>query len=366
MVSEDCFAGKKLVIAVTYQIDPKAIEEIKAIAPSLTIEFKPIKSWYPEGFPTDRDFFIDADFLLTLRYLPATLDLAPKLQYAQLSQSGVDSVVNTEYVTKTDYPLCNASGVHGPQICEYVFMEILNHNHHAHYLMENQRKGFFELTVTEGGVEDLTDARIGVIGYGSIGRQIGRVAKAHGMKVIAYTSSPRTTPESRVENNMYVPSNTGDPQGLLPDEWHHGKTKEDFDNFLALAKLDYLVMALPLTPITNGMLGKKQFEIMTSGVNQGKKPMLVNIGRGPIVKTMELIDALNNDVIGAAALDVTDPEPLPSDHPLWKTKNCTISPHRSGKSNKYVERVLEILIQNLKNMKDGKPLINTVSRHKGY
>ena len=97
-----------------------------------------------------------------------------------------------------------------------------------------------------------------------------------------------------------------------------------------------------------------------------KKAFISNIGRGPIVHTDHLIDALDREVIRGAALDVTDPEPLPDGHPLWHAKNVIITPHVSGGSTKYLDRVLAILEGNLGRLSEGRELANRVSRREGY
>lgn len=175
------------------------------------------------------------------------------------------------------------------------------------------------------------------------------------MDVIAYTMRERATPELRRDDSYCVPG-TGDPEGVYPSKWFHGTTKEDLNHFLA-QDLDILVICLPLTSITRNMIAAEQFEILSK-----KKTFLSNIGRGPHVNTDDLIKALETNQIRGAALDVTDPEPLPKDHPLWKAPNLIITPHTSGHSVNYMERVLAILEYNLDRLADGKAEINKVDR----
>lgn len=201
----------------------------------------------------------------------------------------------------------------------------------------------------------LTIVSRGIMGYGAIGRQCANVGRALGMDVVAYTRRERKTPESRQEAGYSV-AGLGDADGLVPSAWYHGSEEADVNNFLS-QDLDLLILSLPLTPATRGLIKKKQFEILAK-----KKTFLVNIGRGPLVNTNDLIDALENGTIRGAALDVTDPEPLPQDHPLWKAPNLFITPHVSWVSNHYYDRILEILEINLDRLHSDQPLLNNVER----
>lgn len=158
-------------------------------------------------------------------------------------------------------------------------------------------------------------------------------------------------------DGSFAESGLGDPTGELPSRWFHGQ--EQLNDFIS--GLDLLVVTLPLTPATKDIISTEQLEALGK-----RKGFLCNVARGPVVNTDALMAALNNGTIRGAALDVTDPEPLPPDHALWKAKNVIISPHVSGNSNHYNERVLKILAQNLHRRAQGKPLINKVNKSLGY
>lgn len=181
----------------------------------------------------------------------------------------------------------------------------------------------------------------GILGYGAIGRQCANIGKALGMDVIAFTMRARSTAESRRDDSFLVPG-TGDPEGLIPSKWYHGATRNDLNNFLNQG-LDLLVLCLPLTSRTKGMMGKEQFQILSK-----KRCFVCNVGRGGLIVSNDLVEALELGWLRGAALDVTDPEPLSKGHPLWKAPNIFITPHVSWKSDKYWRRVLDILELNLK------------------
>lgn len=181
------------------------------------------------------------------------------------------------------------------------------------------------------------------------------------MDVIAYTASPRTTPESKKDTGYIVPG-TGDEDGTLPSAWYSGLDKASLHNFLK-QDIDVLLIAVPLTDETRHFLGKEEFEIL------GKKnAFIVNIARGSIVVQDDLIAALKQKEGGlrGAALDVTDPEPLNPESELWDMENVAITPHNSGSGSTYIERSFGVLERNLTNLERGKPLLNVVNRKRGY
>lgn len=180
------------------------------------------------------------------------------------------------------------------------------------------------------------------------------------MDVHAYTLHPRNTPESR-RDDSYAPPGLGDPEGTFPSKWFSGSSKEEIHDFLR-SGLDLLVIAIPLTAKTRHLISKPEFEILSK-----KMTFVSNISRGPIINTDDLIQALNGGIIKGAALDVTDPEPLPDGHALWSAKNVTITPHISAASSAYYHRVLDILRLNLERLSKGRgDLMNQVNRREGY
>lgn len=195
----------------------------------------------------------------------------------------------------------------------------------------------------------------GILGYGAIGRACARLGHALGMEIYAYTRHPRTTPESKKLKTFCVP-NKGDPEGLLPIEWLSGNPRETINSFLD-RRLDILVICLPLDESTRGLIGPEQFQIMNK-----HKTFVSNVARGPIINTDALVHALANSFISGAALDVTDPEPLPQDHPLWNSPNVFITPHIAWSSTETLVRVANIVSHNLDRLHQDLPLVNCIKR----
>ncbi|KAF1812144.1 2-hydroxyacid dehydrogenase [Eremomyces bilateralis CBS 781.70] len=304
--------------------------------------------------------FQSATVLVTLTMLPDPAD-CPNLELIHVFSAGTNHIANHPIFTNTKIPICTATGVHGPQIAEWVLMTLLAHNHLLPRMYEFQKKHLWERerTMEFHRVRDLVGQRIGVLGYGSIGRQIARVSKAMGMDVIAYTATPKKTPEARQDSGYIVPG-TGDPDGSIPSAWFGGLDKDSLHNFLE-QDIDVLVLSLPLTAKTRHLLGEAEFEILAK-----KQAFLVNISRGEIIDQPDLIRALEKGSLRGAALDVTDPEPLPKDDPLWDAPNILIAPHISGVGSAYSERAFQILDINLTRRAKGEKLINVVQRERGY
>jgi phosphoglycerate dehydrogenase-like enzyme len=159
-----------------------------------------------------------------------------------------------------------------------------------------------------------------------------------GMEVYAFTRTPYTADKKAKSDHYSVPG-MGDPQGQLPSRWFHGESRDAVNEFLR-QDLDLLVLCLPLTTATEYLLGAEQFDILT----QGKKRTFVsNVARGKLIRTEALVDALHKGKIRGAAVDVTDPEPLPESHPLFSAPNVVITPHVSWQSVNNWDRMMDIL-----------------------
>lgn len=194
---------------------------------------------------------------------------------------------------------------------------------------------------------------------------VARVSAALGMTVHAYTASPRPTPESKRDTGYIVPG-TGDPGGSIPVSWHHGLDKESIHSFLSLG-LDHLIVSIPLTPQSTHLIGAEEFALLAAKCTHPfSRPYVTNISRGKVIDQDALVASLKAGELGGAAVDVTDPEPLPADHPLWDAPNLQISPHVSSLGREYFPRALDIMRLNLDRLRKGEPLVNEFIRGKGY
>ena len=261
-------------------------------------------------------------------------------------------------------------------MAEWVIMNILVASHKYNTLRDWQLNHAWDGSSSGKALFTTTSyavgKRIGILGYGAVGRQVANVAQSMGMEVIAYTARPRQSQESKRHNGFSIP-NTGDPEGKVPSQWFSGTGKKSLHDFLAQG-MDYLLVSLPLTKVTRHLLGHEEFEILSK-----RNTFIINISRGDVLQQDSLIEALHayqdntssipgqgrRGLVGAA-LDVAVPEPLPKDHPLWDTPNCIISPHISGLSRDYSANAFQVLETNLQRMAEGKKLLNQIDREPGY
>ena len=317
--------------------------------------------------------FKDATILTTLSSIPRP-EQAPALKFIQLLPAGVDHLLQEPIFQKTNVQIATTSGIHAPQIAEWVVLQILAFSHHFRYLDARQSEGRWvshgELLESEGPVRDSTSTRIGILGYGSIGRQIARVCRSMGAQIVAFTASARPTPGSRRDDGFCLPG-TGDPEGILPTEWCHGLDKPSLHSFLR-RNLDVLVICLPLTEKSKSLIGEEELAILGRGQDDSIKAgtLLINVARGQLVDQEALVRSLKKPVgsggLRGAALDVTDPEPLPKENELWHLPNVVLHPHVSGLTSQHQQRFLAVLEENLGHWERGIPLINLVERKKGY
>ena len=330
------------------------------------IEIRWFNTLRPEGPHPNPEEIVPAELfedvtILCARFLPST-DILAKCHYVQLTAAGPDKHTNKPLYLNPKVDICSANGVHPPQIAEWIIGTYIAHKHHFSKYADYQKRGYwpsqYERATTS--VESSPGLRMGILGYGAIGRQVARLATAMGMEIYAFTARERSTPESRKDDSYRVPGTQGDPDGVLPARWFHGTTEDAIDDFLAQG-IDVLVMCLPLTDYTMNIIDEKEFDIMSE-----KKTFVINVGRGPHINTEALISALESGKIRGAAIDVTSPEPLPQDHPLWNTPNLFITPHVSWHTPHYFTRVMDILEQNLDKLSRGEKLMNLIDKNLSY
>jgi phosphoglycerate dehydrogenase-like enzyme len=315
-------------------------------------------------------------------------DDSRSIKFIHFFSAGLDKVIHDPVLTDSKIPVTTSSGIHGPPIAEWTVLNWLVASREYNITYENQKKHIWgSVDLYSHGTQDHVGKKVGILGYGSIGRQsmrsplslraqtnqstdgthviVARVAVSLGLTVYAYTASPKPTRESRRDPHYIIPG-TGDADGTLPVSWHHGTSKASLHEFLSLG-LDHIVVSLPLTSSTTHLLGAQEFAILAANKNpKHRNPYLTNISRGKVIDQDALIASLKSGELSGAALDVTDPEPLPEDHELWDTPNVQISPHVSSLGQEYFVRSFDIVRENLERVKNGLPLINEYKRGRGY
>ncbi|KUI65420.1 D-2-hydroxyacid dehydrogenase [Cytospora mali] len=350
-------SGDILLAFFTFPPPEEWIHRMKANHPGLevrwTLLMEGTRLILPEDNPPE---LWDGVTILMIPLVAPPANLLKSVRFVLAASSGLDRWIGHPTYNDPNVLFANARGGTAPEIAEWVMGTWLAHGHHLYEYHDLQKKGEWETWSGTPRVQDSHGQRIGVLGYGAIGRQVGRIANALGMEVYAYTRSERPTPESRRDNDYIVPG-MGDPEGTIPSRWFHGESKESLREFLS-QDLDMLAISIPLSETNGNLISHEEFEILAR-----KKTFVSNISRGQLINTQALISALEKGQIRGAALDVTDPEPLPHGHPLWEAPNLFISPHVSWQSDKFFDRVWELLDINIGRLREGKEPLNLVKRN---
>ncbi len=293
------------------------LERIKQLSPQITIS---------------RDVAVASADVIFGNVSSSELAEAKKLRWVQCISAGVEHYPLEEMIAR-DVVLTNAQGCYAPQIAEHA-LGLLFSLTRGVAAMSRKRQWGYDAEPTE-----LRGQTIGIIGLGGIGREIARRAQAMDMKVIAVDAEPMFA-----ERFAMVDEVTLVDRGLES----------------LLKRSDVVVCAAPHTLRSRGMLGAEQFAAMKPSA------YFINVSRGKIVKTDALLDVVKAGKIAGAGLDVTDPEPLPADHELWRQENVVITPHIAGKSQLGYERVQNVFAENIARYVSALPLLNLVDKHKGY
>ena len=262
------------------------------------------------------------------------LKKAEKLQWLQLNSSGADTYA-ADGVLGPDVRLTNATGAYGLAISEHLIAATFFLKKKLGLYYRNQRNREWK---DEGQVTAIAGSRTLVIGLGSIGGDYARKMSLLGSRV---TGIRRTKKE-------------------CPDYLEEIGTFEDIDRLLPEA--DIVAMALPNTPQTYHIMNEERLSSMKRG------SILLNVGRGTAIDQEALLKALRNGPLVGASIDVTDPEPLPADHPLWRCENLLLTPHVAGDYHlqETLDQIVELFIDNLGRYAKGRELRNPVDKKTGY
>ncbi|MEU6642130.1 D-2-hydroxyacid dehydrogenase [Saccharomonospora sp. NPDC046836] len=281
------------------------------------------------GALRDADALFVYDFLSTA--VRAAWPSANRLRWLHIASAGVDPVMFPA-LRDSDVVLTNSRGVFDGAIAEYVLGQILAFAKDFATSLRLQD----ERTWRHRESERIQGRSVLVVGTGPIGRAIARLLRAAGMSVAGAGRTPRT----------------GDPD--------FGTVHASDRLAECLPTADYVVAVAPLTEQTKGMFDVTAFAAMRQGAR------FINVGRGELVVTGDLVEALRSGQLGGAALDVFDTEPLPVDSPLWTMDNVLISPHMSGDFAGWRTALVEVFADNFRRWLAGEPLHNVVDKRLGY
>lgn len=287
---------------------------------------------YDRGSETDKEGEAiarigDAEIVITNK-TPITkrvLDSCPSIRYIGVLATGYN-VVDYTYAAKQGIPVTNVPGYGTDTVAQFTFALLLEICHHVAHHSEAVHVGRWEqcadFCFCDYPQIELADKTMGIIGFGRIGQKVGTIAKAFGMRVLAYS----------------------------PHEYESGKVIGTYVNLEALlAESDVISLHCPLFPETEGIINQGTIAKMKDGV------IILNNGRGPLIVEQDLADALNSGKVQAAGVDVVSVEPIKGDNPLLTAKNCFITPHIAWATKEARQRIMDCAVQNLKAYLAGKP-----------
>lgn len=335
-------------ILVTISLDDELQDMIRDVSPRIEMLYHPARqvSDVPE------ESWAKAEILYTWNVIPEP-ERAPALRWVHVNSAGVDHVISQPLFESETIVLTNSSGIHTTNMAEYVFMMLLAFGHRMPTMLRYQREAAWATTEQRRDFvpQELRGSTIGIIGYGSIGREVARIAHLFGMEVLAAKRDVRQP----VETDSYALPGTGDAEGAY---FHRLYPPEALVTMVRAC--DFVVVTMPLTESTRG--------IVNADVINAMKPtaFLINVGRGGIVDEAAVLSALQNKRLAGYGSDVFASEPLPADSPFWKLPNVILSPHISGVTHDYNHKAVTLFTENLARYTGRKDLLNVVDRARGY
>ena len=327
----------KLLILLHHRFDlwnaPEWVSE------RLRKDFPQLEVAHLSSYDGVEDHLQDAEIVIAWSLRPEQFKAARKLRWIHSPAAAVHQLIFPELVN-SDVILTNSSQVHGPVVAEHVIALLFALAKRLPDAVRLQQKhSWGQETMWRGRPRprELAGATLGLVGIGSIGREVAKRASALGMRVVA----TREHPEKGSPDNVEQIFPTSQIDALL-------------------FQSDYVILAAPLTSTTRNLMNSARFEKMKA------EACVINVSRGPLVDQAALARALREKKIGGAALDVFDQEPLPSDSQLWDLENLLITPHTAAMTEKLWERHYKLIAENLRCYLAHKPLQAIVDKQKGY
>ena len=290
------------------------------------------------------------EVLYTGHVLPQ-LEQVPALRWIQFHFAGIDRYLEEPIVKKGGMQVTTLSGAAAPQMAEHVLTMMLALSRKLPALISGQKKSEWPKDRFERYLPfELNGKTIGIVGYGSIGRQLARLLQPFGMQILATKRNAM-----KQQDDGYIVEGQGDPLGEMVHRLYPPQALKSM-----LKECNFVVVTTPLTKETEGMLNINTLTAVKPGA------FLVDVSRGSVVNLIDLVDALKSGQLAGAALDVFPEEPLPQSSPLWQMPGVIITPHISGGSTLYNERAAALFSENILRYLAGLNLFNLYDSKRGY
>jgi phosphoglycerate dehydrogenase-like enzyme len=312
---------KKIVVT---NLSPSEVRELQSVSPDVKVVLT--------GKETLLKDAADADAIFgTIN--PELFRAAKKLKWVQVYSAGVENYRFPEFLN-SGVVLTNAKIIQGPNIADHAMAMLLALTRDLHRIIPNRTRE--QWTRGQHKPVELRGKTGVVIGLGGIGSQIAQRAHGFGMEIVGV--DPKDVPYMPFVSTVVRPDRL---DTVLP-------------------RADVVFVSAPLTPESQNMMGERQFDLMK------QNSYFIAVSRGRLYDTNALVKALDSRRLSGAGLDVTNPEPLPPGHPLWKFENVIITPHIAGQSDNVQRRRIDLLKDNVARFAKGEPLLNVVDKQKGY
>lgn len=333
-------------VLIALPFPSEMVERLRSVSPRLNIRVEPARD--PDEIPEQA--LQEAEILYTARAIPDP-EKAPELRWIQFHYAGIDHAVDHPLVRSGSVQVTTLSGAAVTQMAEFALMSMLAMGRRLLSMIEDKKQiEWADDRFERFSPIELRDSTVGIVGYGSIGREIARLCRAFGAEVLAVKRDLM-----HLEDGSYLEEGMGDPRAELVNRIYPPQAVASM-----AALCDFLVVTVPLTAETRGMIGKKVLAEMPDTAH------LIDISRGGVVDHGALIEALQERAIAGAALDVYPVEPLPGGSPLWKMPNVILSPHVAGASPRYYEKATDLFATNLRRYLAEQPLLNIYDPDRGY
>ncbi len=331
-----------LTILISLETDEHALARLRELCPHGEVRGGP---WLNEPGQTMAPELMKGAEVLLCELPPANFDEFDSLKWIQLESVGYSHVLHLPLLER-GIRVTNGLGIYDIPVAEWNIMTMLMCHRHMLDILRNQREKKWDRDARFQA--ELRGLTVGFYGYGGIARETARIAKCMGFVIWALTRDGRT---GKREMKHCEPG-TGDPQGVLPDRAFGHAQSEEF-----LSGVDFLVISLPLTPATRGIIRERELRMLKPSA------VLLNAARAEIIDQEAFVRCLREGWIRGAALDVHYAYPLPAEHPLWSMPNLILTPHISGScaSTHFIERVYNLFTRNVQRYCKGEPLLNELT-----
>ncbi|KAL7425045.1 hypothetical protein Q5752_000733 [Cryptotrichosporon argae] len=350
-------------LAVTVPLSDESVARLRAAFQTV--------HYYP-GNDVPRDVLTDVEMWFC-RWLGIpdwiTYDDIPSTRLVQLTSAGANLALAVPALkpaeAKENIKVCSASGIHALSIPLWIVSQIVNlytnlpaqivaARTEARWARREKLTDPKYETYFKNGSPVLRGKTAGLLGYGHIARETARLLQAYGVKIIAANSSG-----TRKVDDGYVLPGTGDEEGVIPEAYYSTNDAASFKDFLSKSQI--LIASLPSTPATQWLLTEEHLKTLPAGA------IFLNVGRGDLVRSADILAALDAPGgLAGAALDVTDPEPLPDGHALFTHPRVIVTPHVSADFEGYFDASVDLCIANAERVRAGGKAYNIVDPVKGY